>query len=56
MNYGAVPSLSNELKHKLAKIQPASIGQARRISGMTQAALAAILIFLKKMELERETG
>jgi len=56
MDYGAVPSLSNELKHKLQKIQPASIGQARRISGMTQAALAAILIFLKKTELERAAG
>jgi tRNA uridine 5-carboxymethylaminomethyl modification enzyme len=56
MDYGVVPGLSNELKHKLQKIQPSSIGQARRISGMTQAALAAILIFLKKMELERETG
>jgi len=56
IDYQAIPSLSNELKYKLSKIQPASIGQARRISGMTQAALAAILIFLKKMELESEAG
>ena len=56
MDYRAVPSLSNELKHKLSKIQPTSIGQARRISGMTQAALTAILIFLKKMELESAAG
>jgi tRNA uridine 5-carboxymethylaminomethyl modification enzyme len=52
IDFWAIPSLSNELKHKLTKIQPASIGQAGRISGMTQAALAAILIFLKKIELE----
>ncbi len=53
IDYWAIPSLSNELKYKLTKIQPVSIGQAGRISGMTQAALAAIVIFLKKMELER---
>ncbi|MCX5834774.1 MAG: tRNA uridine-5-carboxymethylaminomethyl(34) synthesis enzyme MnmG, partial [Deltaproteobacteria bacterium] len=56
MDYQAIPSLSNELKYKLSKIQPTSIGQARRISGMTQAALAAILIFIKKMELESAAG
>lgn len=52
IDYWGIPSLSNELKHKLAKIQPASIGQAGRIPGMTQSALAAILISIKKKELE----
>jgi tRNA uridine 5-carboxymethylaminomethyl modification enzyme len=52
VDYEAIPSLSNELKMKLARIEPATIGQAQRIPGMTQSALTAILIFVKKMELQ----
>jgi tRNA uridine 5-carboxymethylaminomethyl modification enzyme len=51
IDYDAIPSLSNELKMKLARIEPSTIGQAQRIPGMTQSALTAILIFIKKMEL-----
>jgi tRNA uridine 5-carboxymethylaminomethyl modification enzyme len=51
INYEAIPSLSNELKMKLTRVEPATIGQAQRIPGMTQSALTAILIFIKKMEL-----
>ncbi len=54
MDYGAVPGLSNELKMKLTAIAPVSIGQARRIPGMTQAALTAILITMKKAEMENK--
>jgi tRNA uridine 5-carboxymethylaminomethyl modification enzyme len=52
LDYKSIPSLSNELKMKLARVEPATIGQAARIPGMTQAALTAILITIKKMELE----
>ncbi len=51
LQYEDIPSLSNELKIKLAAVEPATIGQAQRISGMTQAALTAILIHMKKMGL-----
>jgi tRNA uridine 5-carboxymethylaminomethyl modification enzyme len=51
-DYAAVPGLSNELKAKLARVEPATVGQAERIPGMTQAALTAILIVIKKRELE----
>ena len=37
---------------KLARVEPATIGQAERIPGMTQAALTAILVTMKKMELD----
>jgi tRNA uridine 5-carboxymethylaminomethyl modification enzyme len=50
IDYNSMPGLSNELKMKLAAVAPASIGQAQRIPGMTQAALTAILIIMKKME------
>jgi len=49
-DYSTVPGLSNELGKKLSSIRPVSIGQAQRISGMTQAALTAVLVYLKKFE------
>jgi tRNA uridine 5-carboxymethylaminomethyl modification enzyme len=52
MNYDCIPGLSTELKMKLNKIEPSTIGQAERIPGMTQAAITAILIMMKKMEIE----
>jgi tRNA uridine 5-carboxymethylaminomethyl modification enzyme len=51
-DYTAIPGLSNELKAKLSRVEPATVGQAERIPGMTQAALTAILIVIKKRELE----
>ena len=51
-DYAAVPGLSNELKAKLACVEPVTVGQAERIPGMTQAALTAILIVIKKRQLE----
>ncbi|MHB8771621.1 MAG: tRNA uridine-5-carboxymethylaminomethyl(34) synthesis enzyme MnmG [Syntrophales bacterium] len=51
-DYAAVPGLSNELKGKLGRVGPVTVGQAERIPGMTQAALTAILIVIKKQELE----
>jgi tRNA uridine 5-carboxymethylaminomethyl modification enzyme len=53
VDYAAVPGLSNELKMKLIRVEPATIGQAERIPGMTHAAVTAILVFMKKTELER---
>ena len=52
IDYFAIPGLSNELKCKLDAVRPDSFGQAQRIPGMTQAALAAILVYLKKKEME----
>jgi len=52
IDYSTVPGLSNELKKKLGEIAPTSIGQANRITGMTQGALTALLITIKKSEME----
>ncbi len=54
-DYASVPGLSNELRKKLSTVRPVSIGQAQRISGMTQAALTAVLVYLKKAELIDDT-
>lgn len=47
-DYRAIPGLSNEVKEKLLKIRPISVGQASRISGITPAAISIIQIYLKK--------
>ncbi len=52
-DYSNVTGLSNEVREKLARIRPKSIGQATRISGMTPAAVSLLLIHLKKRELKR---
>jgi len=43
LDYSAIAGLSAELREKLARIRPASVGQAARIDGMTPAALALLL-------------
>jgi len=50
-DYNSVPGLSNELKIKLARIAPATVGQMERIPGMTEGAVSAVLIMMKKQEL-----
>jgi tRNA uridine 5-carboxymethylaminomethyl modification enzyme len=52
-DYASVKGLSNEVREKLERIRPSSIGQASRISGMTPAAVSLLLIHLKKRELRR---
>jgi tRNA uridine 5-carboxymethylaminomethyl modification enzyme len=50
-DYLTVPGLSNELQTKLNRIAPATIGQMERIPGMTESAISAVLIMMKKHEL-----
>ncbi len=47
-DYEAIPGLSNEVKEKLLKVRPISVGQASRISGITPAAISIIQIYRKK--------
>ncbi len=44
----AIPGLSTELRQKLERQRPASLGQAARLDGMTPAALMLLLAHLKK--------
>ncbi len=50
LDYFIIPGLSNEVKEKLSKIRPVSLGQASRVSGITPAAVTIIQIYLKKWE------
>jgi tRNA uridine 5-carboxymethylaminomethyl modification enzyme len=48
IDYDKVRGLSNEGRDKLKRVRPLSIGQASRISGISSADLAALLIHLKR--------
>lgn len=48
LDYAAIGGLSNEVREKLIRVQPMSLGQAGRIEGMTPGALTALLSHVKK--------
>jgi tRNA uridine 5-carboxymethylaminomethyl modification enzyme len=50
LDYGAIVGLSNEVRHKLERIRPATLGQAQRIEGVTAAALTLILAHVKGLK------
>src|SRR6202011_4939787 len=45
-DFAAVPQLRAEAREKLARIRPGNLGQASRISGISPADLAVLLIYL----------
>ena len=47
-NYDAVPQLRNEAREKLGRVRPANLGQAGRISGITPADLALLMVHLQQ--------
>jgi tRNA uridine 5-carboxymethylaminomethyl modification enzyme len=49
IDYSAVIGLSNELRQKLSRIRPATLGQAARIDGMTPAALTLVLAHVRAL-------
>jgi tRNA uridine 5-carboxymethylaminomethyl modification enzyme len=48
-NYWQIPGLSHEIQEKLTRIQPTSLGQAGRISGVTPAAIAILMVYFQKV-------
>jgi tRNA uridine 5-carboxymethylaminomethyl modification enzyme len=50
IDYETVYGLSTEVREKLSRVRPVSLGQASRISGVTPAALMAIQIHLKRVK------
>ncbi len=47
-DYAGVPSLRSEARQKLANIRPATLGQASRISGVSPADIAILMVWLKR--------
>ncbi|WP_448040298.1 tRNA uridine-5-carboxymethylaminomethyl(34) synthesis enzyme MnmG [Bradyrhizobium liaoningense] len=48
VDYRQVPGLSNEVRAKLEKARPFTVGQAGRIDGMTPAALGILAAYLRR--------
>jgi tRNA uridine 5-carboxymethylaminomethyl modification enzyme len=46
-SYQDIPGLSREVQEKLNRIQPETLGQARRVPGVTPAAIAVLDVYLK---------
>jgi tRNA uridine 5-carboxymethylaminomethyl modification enzyme len=48
LDYGQVSALSMEVRQKLNRHKPETLGQASRISGVTPAAISLLLIHLRR--------
>jgi len=48
LDYGRVGGLSNEVRERLAAVQPATLGQAARIEGVTPGAITALLAHVRR--------
>ena len=51
LDYPNINSLSKEAREKLSKLQPANLGQASRVSGVSPADITALMIYLRTCEL-----
>ena len=49
LDYSEIPGLSREVREKLLKVRPYTLGQTSRISGITPAAISILTIYLKKV-------
>ena len=57
IDFDAVPGLSNEIKGRFKFARPETLGQASRLAGVTPAAVANLMIFLKmRAQEERSLG
>jgi len=50
LDFSLVKGLSSEVVQKLNNVQPKSLGQAGRISGVTPAAISLLLVYMKKKD------
>ena len=48
VDYNAIPALKAEAREKLNRIRPVSIGQASRISGVSPADVAVLMVWLEQ--------
>ncbi|GBD24780.1 tRNA uridine 5-carboxymethylaminomethyl modification enzyme MnmG [bacterium HR30] len=48
LDFDAIPGLSREVREKLSRVRPRSLGQAARVPGLTPAALALLSVHLRR--------
>ena len=53
LDFNNIPGLSNELTQKLSAAQPATLGQASKLPGITPAALTLILAYSKRYQIDK---
>jgi tRNA uridine 5-carboxymethylaminomethyl modification enzyme len=56
LEYGAISGLSREMREKLERIRPITIGQASRIPGVTPAALSLVHVSIRLQAQERTSA
>lgn len=54
LDYDQVPGLSREMRDRLKKVRPETLGQASRISGVTPAAVSALAVELVRLGRRKE--
>jgi tRNA uridine 5-carboxymethylaminomethyl modification enzyme len=56
--YAGVPGLSNEVVQRLSQVRPTTLGHARRVPGVTPAAVAVIALHVARYrpQLDTSTG
>lgn len=54
LDYANIPSLSREIREKLNRFRPLNLGQASRISGVTPAAISILMVYLHKLNKNKE--
>ncbi|MCF8008695.1 MAG: tRNA uridine-5-carboxymethylaminomethyl(34) synthesis enzyme MnmG [Halanaerobiales bacterium] len=56
INYDEFENMRLEAREKLKKIQPRSLGQASRISGVSPADISVLMIYIEQKESEKKDG
>jgi tRNA uridine 5-carboxymethylaminomethyl modification enzyme len=56
LDYSTVSGLRNEARQKLAMFNPATVGQAQRISGVSPADISILMISLKRYQIESKSS
>ncbi len=54
LDYSVISAVSCEVREKLKRFRPETLGQANRISGVTPAAISVLMIYLRKYFAERK--
>lgn len=55
MDYKSIGALSNEARETLQKLRPSTVGQARRMSGVTPADISVLQVMLAKQQTTKNT-